>query len=107
MLLYLNILITNDKICKCETILFLKISIQYYITFNFNISNWLVLWSTEAYSAFKNFLQKEFSVENILFWSAVEKYKAIDLLEKRKETADFIFENFLMADAQYEVSFIL
>ena len=52
-------------------------------------------------------MQKEFSVENILFWSAVEKYKAIDLLEKRKETADFIFENFLMADAQYEVSFIL
>jgi len=63
-----------------------------------------VLNDEKAYSAFKNFLQKEFSVENILFWSAVEKYKAIDLLEKRKETADFIFENFLMADAQYEIN---
>jgi len=63
-----------------------------------------VLNDEKAYSALKNFLQKEFSVENILFWSAVEKYKTIDSVEKRKEAANIIFETFLIADAQYEIN---
>lgn len=50
---------------------------------------------------FKLYASKEFSVENILFWEEVQKYKAS---KNKKQHAEQILQNFLSRDAIYELN---
>ncbi|XP_074640641.1 regulator of G-protein signaling 12-like [Tubulanus polymorphus] len=45
--------------------------------------------------AFTSFLKKEFSEENIVFWTACENYKKIEKLDERKTLATEIFDKHL------------
>ncbi|KAK3095243.1 hypothetical protein FSP39_012078 [Pinctada imbricata] len=50
-------------------------------------------------TVFTEFLKKEFSQENIVFWRAVEQYKQINDVDKRKAKAKEIFNTYISVKA--------
>lgn len=54
--------------------------------------------------AFAEFLKKEFSAENIYFWTACERYRKLDLLVDRQREAKVIFEKHLECGAPEPVN---
>lgn len=65
---------------------------------------WTFIFSTDGLASFRNFLQSEFSEENIEFWIACEDYKKIKLPAKMAEKAKKIYEEFIQSEAPKEVS---
>uniref|UniRef100_A0ACB8F2P1 Regulator of G-protein signaling 5 n=1 Tax=Sphaerodactylus townsendi TaxID=933632 RepID=A0ACB8F2P1_9SAUR len=55
-------------------------------------------------ASFRNFLQSEFSEENIEFWIACEDYKKIKFPAKMAEKAKKIYEEFIQSEAPKEVN---
>ncbi|XP_034265681.1 regulator of G-protein signaling 5 [Pantherophis guttatus] len=55
-------------------------------------------------ASFRNFLQSEFSEENIEFWIACEDYKKTKLPTKMAEKAKKIYEEFIQSEAPKEVN---
>ncbi|XP_072130657.1 regulator of G-protein signaling 21-like [Mobula birostris] len=54
--------------------------------------------------AFRNFLRKEFSEENIDFWLACEAYRKINSPEKMASTARKIYSEFIKVEAPNEIN---
>lgn len=54
--------------------------------------------------AFAEFLRKEFSAENIYFWTACERYRKLDSAEARQQQARIIFERHLEGGAPEPVN---
>jgi hypothetical protein len=63
-----------------------------------------LLASQSGYTSFKKFLIKEFSVENLLFWKAVEEFRMIKAVEEIRDHAVIIFHNFLEEESPFQVN---
>eukprot|EP01080_Neovahlkampfia_damariscottae_P012003 gene12003-5403_t len=55
-------------------------------------------------SHFKTFCKQEWSIENLLLWQKIEKYKIISNYKKRKELSEEIFNTFLDSGSFLEVN---
>jgi len=64
----------------------------------------VVLQDQKSHEAFKHFLKKEFSDENIDFWSEVEGYRTLKCNEKRQRKGNEIYNMYIRADAPNEVN---
>jgi len=64
----------------------------------------VVLRDQKSHEAFKHFLKKEFSDENIDFWSEVEGYRTLKCNEKRQRKGNEIYNMYIRADAPNEVN---
>ncbi|XP_053549677.1 regulator of G-protein signaling 16-like [Bombina bombina] len=63
-----------------------------------------LLRSKEGISAFRAFLQTEFSEENLEFWVACEDYRRTRSTAKLQDKAERIFQEFLQSGAPREVN---
>lgn len=51
-----------------------------------------------------NKYDSEFSIENVLFWSAVQQYRSIIGTSTRHDHLKFIYETYIKAGAEYEIN---
>ncbi|XP_015672737.1 regulator of G-protein signaling 10 [Protobothrops mucrosquamatus] len=58
----------------------------------------------EGVKKFRDFLKREFSEENVLFWQACEEFKKIKDEKQMKAKANEIYKNFLSNKASYQVN---
>lgn len=62
-----------------------------------------LLWDPQGCEAFKSFLEKEFSAENIRFWLAVNAFQ-FGSISGLRPNGDRIFEEFLAQNAVSEIN---
>lgn len=64
----------------------------------------LFLTNKEAKEIFKQFLVREFSVENLMFYTEVQYFKKLTDADEIKETADQIFTTYVTVGAPFEIN---
>ncbi|XP_033005416.1 regulator of G-protein signaling 10 isoform X2 [Lacerta agilis] len=64
----------------------------------------LLLEDPEGVKRFREFLKKEFSEENVLFWLACEEFKKIKDEKKMQAKANEIYMTFLSSKASFQVN---